>query len=210
MVDHGFDYALTMSRIVILLLLLSVFGSVQAKIYKWVLPDGRILYSDRPQEADAEELKLKPLQTYEAPKLPTGNSTAKPKTPLATKYTEFGFLQPEPDASLRDDGGTVSISLRLQPGLGADHSIDILMDGKVLGSGRTTGLELQNVDRGSHTLRAVIKDQAGKELAQTSPVTFHLLKHGKAKATGSSGGGAVGGSGAVTGGGAAAGGAATN
>ena len=178
MVDRPFDYASAMLRMVFLLALVSVFVPAQAQIYKWVLPDGSILYSDRPQHENDKELELSPLQTYKAQKLPKSSATSKAGQgdENQVEYTDFRVAQPEHDVALRNNAGNVSISLHLEPGLNESHTIDVFMDGRLLGGGRTTGLELQNVDRGSHTIYPVVKDQGGKVLTRTKSITFHLLR----------------------------------
>ena len=153
-------------------LLVGVY-SVQAQIYKIVNPDGTVTYSDQPQSG-AEEVQVQELQTYEAPTdLPT--LTAEGATPAYPEYEVFEVSKPAHDETLRDNGGYVAIQITLKPGLFRDHTVAIYMDGEDLGgSGRGTSITLQNVDRGSHTVHAVIRDQDGKEIERTQGVTFHL------------------------------------
>ena len=167
-----------MGRLLILSLALSlaVFGA-QAKVYKWVMPDGTVKYSDSPQEEGAEEVELDPLQLYSAPPPPPLRSSpsAEGEDRPAGGY-EIAVASPADDSVIRDNGGTVSISLSLSPGLQRGHTVDIIMDGKVLGSGRSTSITLRNVDRGSHSVQAAIKDADGNEVARASAVTFHLKR----------------------------------
>ena len=156
---------------------LVVFGA-EAKIYKWVLSDGTVIYSDKPQDGEGgEAVELSPLQTYSAPPSPT---PAKPADEgddeSAEGYEQFVVSSPANESVLRDNGGSVSISLSIQPGLRSDHTVDIIMDGQVLGSGRSGSLTLTNVDRGSHTVSAAIKDASGQEVARARAITFHLKR----------------------------------
>jgi len=162
----------------ILMVLLAVLATpAAAKIYKWVMPDGRIVYSDTPPVEGAKEVKLPPLQLYHAPPIPgpiEKNGVTKKK--VAAGYQDFSVATPANDAALRDNGGTVSVRLKLRPPLHQGDRIEILLDGKAVGEGTATGLTLTNVDRGTHTLSAVIRDAAGSEVARAAASTFHLLR----------------------------------
>ena len=148
----------------------------QAKIYKWKMPDGSVRYADKPQKG-GEEVKLPELQFYTAPPLPAVQPKTANKTPATTQYKTFKVSSPKADQVLRDNSGKVSVQLSIDPGLDKNHSIEILMDGKSIGSGRGTSVSLTNVDRGSHTLQASIKDKSGKAVKQSASVTFHLKRH---------------------------------
>ncbi len=172
-------YAETMYRLVTFLVALVLSVPVAAQIYKRVLPDGTVQFSDRPQP-DSEEIKLEGVQTYDA-------TAATPRSPPQDSvgssdfegYTEFKVASPAQDAALRDNGGTVSVRLSLEPSLQPGHTVDFLMDGQVLGSGKSLSLTLNNVDRGTHTVAAVVKDESGREVARTPTSTFHLKRYFK-------------------------------
>ena len=160
-----------------MLALLVVIPVQAAGIYKIVQPDGTVVYSDRPAQG-AEEVKLPELQTYTPPPSPAGlpNLDAlRPPTDEAA-YERFVIASPANDATLRDNGGNVSISLDLAPGLKPGHSVDIRMDGESLGKGAGTSITLTNVDRGSHTVQAVVVDADGQQVATTPSITFHLQR----------------------------------
>lgn len=165
-----------MRYLVLLVLAVVLVLPVQAKIYKWKMPDGSIRYSDKPQPG-GQEVKLPALQTYTAPALPAATAKAAEDKTKAAEYKTFEFLSPKPNQAIRDNAGMVSIQLSLEPPLQADDSIEILMDGKSVGSGRGTAISLTNVDRGSHSLQASIKDKSGKAIKKTASITFHLKRH---------------------------------
>lgn len=167
-------------KLAFLLCLMLAVGSAQAqKIYKWTLPDGRVVYSDKPPPADqAEEVTLEPLQTFSAPPPPPLEDTSAKKEPESTGYEEFKVTSPDNDATIRDNGGNVRISLSLSPGLQSGHSIEVIMDGKAIGSGKSTSVTLTDVDRGTHTVQAAIQDSDGKEITRSNSVIFHLRRGG--------------------------------
>jgi len=177
----GLVYALKMHKLAIMLCLLLAAGAAQAQeIYKYTLSNGKVVYSDKPPAADqGEEVKLEPLQTFRLPPAPPlEDSTAKKQGPAPVGYEEFKVMSPSNDATLRDNGGTVSVSLSLSPGLQRGHSIAVMLDGQSIGSGHSTSVTLTEVDRGTHTVRATVKDNEGKEIARSNSVIFHLKRGG--------------------------------
>ena len=158
-------------------LLFLVAATGYAGVFKWVGPDGKVIYSDRPREG-AEEVNLPALQTFSLPAVP--ERPAEEEAPGFPGYTEFAITTPANDATLRDNQGNISIRLKLSPGLLQGHTIDVYMDGQSLGGGgRSTSLSLSNVDRGTHVLHAAVTDEKGKEVARTPSVTFHLHRQSR-------------------------------
>jgi hypothetical protein len=178
----GLVYAQGMTRpLAILLLTVLVLGAAQAgNVYKYTLSNGDVVYSDKPPPADqGETVTLEPLQGFNLPPAPPlEDTTAKADEPEAAGYTEFKVTSPTNDQTIRDNGGNVSVSLSLTPGLRGGHKIDVMMDGQSIGRGSGTSVTLTEVDRGTHTVQASIKDQEGKEVARSNSVIFHLKRGG--------------------------------
>jgi hypothetical protein len=170
-----------MSKIAFFLCLMLAVSAAQAgKIYKYTLSNGDVVYSDRPPPADqGEEITLEPLQGFSLPAPPPlEDSTAKKDEPEPTGYQEFKVTSPSNNATIRDNGGNVPISLSLTPGLRSGHRIEVMMDGQPIGSGSGTSVTLTEVDRGTHTVQAAVKDSDGKEIARSNSVIFHLKRGG--------------------------------
>lgn len=161
-----------MSHVMALILLAAVALPAGADVYKWVDTQGNVTYSDTPQPG-AEEIDIGPLQTYEAPALPRFEPA--PKEPEPPGYGEFRVIMPIDDETLRDNGGNIEIKLALSPQLSGTHKLAIFMDGRDLGGdGRAMSVNLQNVDRGTHTVYATVVDEKGKQVAKTRSVRFYL------------------------------------
>ena len=164
-------------RVLVLLLALWVAGGASAQIYKWVLPDGTVQYSDRPQSPDAEKVDIKPVQGFDPPALPPSTSSSSGQAQdEGPGYREFKVSAPENDQTIIDNNGNVPVTLSVTPSLQSGHTVDVVFDGEVSGSGRSLSLTLTNVDRGSHTVSAVIRDGDGKEVARAPSITFHLRR----------------------------------
>jgi hypothetical protein len=165
-----------MFRLLTLLLVGALCAPVAAKVYKLVLPDGSVQFTDQPQEG-AEEVKLPPVQTFQPPPVPpAGDPRPGQRQDAAPLYESIAVVSPRPDETLRDNAGTVDITLSLEPSLRADHTVEILLDGKAIGSGAGTSVSVSNVDRGTHTVSAAVKDAEGNTVATAPVVTFHLKR----------------------------------
>ena len=181
MPSGGVVYAQQMTKLAFILSLMLAVGAAQAQqIYKYTLSNGDVVYSDRPPPADqGEEITLEPLQGFSRPPAPPLEDSIAEKDEAETVgYEEFKVTSPVNDATIRDNGGNVRVSLSLTPGLRNGHSIELMMDGQPIGSGKSTSVTLTEVDRGTHTVQAAVKDNEGKEIARSNSVIFHLKRGG--------------------------------
>ncbi len=62
------------------------------------------------------------------------------------------------------------------PALKPGDTITFFVDGEATVTGREARFLLPDVARGTHTLRAVVSDSAGKTLISSETVSFHLLR----------------------------------
>ena len=153
-------------RLIVALLALSVAANAAAAVYKWVQPDGSVVYSDRAPEGITAPAELPELQEIKMPPPPapstenTSNDQSV-QTP-AVDYTKLQITEPADNSSFHDTAGQVTIKLDLQPALQEGDVVSIVMDGKEVGQGKSSAVSLSNVDRGSHTLRAMVKNTNGK------------------------------------------------
>lgn len=147
-------------------------GVVQAagELYKCKGANGETVFSDQPCPG-AETLPLRETPTYSpppAPVLPTGPTPLTGSKGQKQPVFQVSVLEPGPDAVLRDNEGKITVSARIQPALGEDHQVRLLLDGTPVGAaGRATDWSLQDVERGEHNLRVEVFDKlTGKVLGQ--------------------------------------------
>lgn len=167
---------------------LVLFGSLlllgqaaQAEMYKWVDEEGNVSYSDQPQHKDARKLDPYSDNTIPATPIPPKAQPALPAPDKPeTRYSLLQITSPEDDQAIRSNNGNISISLSIQPALNLaqGHSISLLLDNQLVSENLTTlQATLQNIDRGTHQLSAVIKNKQGETLKQSDSITFHLHRH---------------------------------
>ena len=163
-------------------------GNVAAQLYKSVDEQGNIIYSDTPTPG-AEELTPPPLSTVKTKPVPVdapadeataeGAAGEEPAKKPPTKYTTFSIVQPKHDDTIWDNSGAVPLALQLEPALDTEngHSIWVYVDGKaVVRKSQSLVQPLSNIDRGTHKIRAEIRDEKRKTLKRTKNVTVHLKR----------------------------------
>ena len=113
------------------------------------------------------------------PPPPSTDTTANNNPPQQTQnadYTKLTITEPAENSTFRNNAGQVNVKLELEPALQEGDVIAILLDGKEIGQGKSTALALSNIDRGSHSLQAIVKNAQGNTLISATPVTFTLQR----------------------------------
>jgi hypothetical protein len=148
--------------------------ALAATVYRWVDENGVVHYSDQPH-ANAEKVQVSTPQTYKAgPAAPA----PPPQDQAATQQTGYQSCtigQPydgEDFANLPSLG----ITVHTEPGLRAGDQVFLMLDGGLINGGSPTGTQfsLNPVERGEHTLQALIRDASGALACQSPPVTFNV------------------------------------
>lgn len=149
-------------------------------VYKWVDEDGVVHYSDQPHE-NAEKVQLAAPQTYtpqrsNSPGMrppssgPTSNTTAK-------SYQSCDVVAPTNEQTF-PNAESVSAAVQVNPVPRAGDQVRLLMDGAPVpnfprGGGSVT---ISPVERGTHSLQAVVQSSDGKVLCQSPSVTFSVTQ----------------------------------
>lgn len=169
-------------------IILGMWGiQAQAEVYRWKDASGRTIYGDNPPEGSTSApLELPPLTISDGFKAPATDKPSADKTDTskpaseapqkAFKYESFEVTAPQKDEALRANDGTIQLALKLEPSLQLGHSIVLYLDGKQVADGTDLTFTFPNVDRGTHTVFAVIRDAKGEILFNTEVTTFHVLR----------------------------------
>jgi hypothetical protein len=170
--------------LVVILAFLPLTGN--GEIYKRVLPDGQVIYTDQP-DPDAEKIVAPPIQTYTPPAAPRPDTPTVPSSDMATtalSYTSAAITAPAQDEVIWDNEGTVPVSIEIDPPLQVDkgHQLTLLLDGAKVADLTQTIYTLHGVERGTHTLQVTIRDAEGV-VFDSPTITFHLKRHVAAKTT---------------------------
>jgi hypothetical protein len=156
---------------------LLIFTPVMAdEIYKWVDENGQIHFSDVPQEG-ATEVEIAPIQTFSAPSVAASSSSsndADDANETVMNYESLEITSPAMEETIWNTGGTVTVAVQTRPGLRTGHQIRLYLDGKPLPNlaPGTSSLQVSEVFRGEHQLRAEIWDETGTILIKADPSIF--------------------------------------
>lgn len=165
-----------MKQLLLTLCLALASSAVPAQaVYKVIQPDGTVEFTDSPPPGEAaKQIEVPPLNTTEPLAPPASAPTA--SAGAAQGYSEFRITSPGNGESIRDNAGNVNVDLRLKPTLRSGDRIDVLVDGRSVGGGNNTAITLSAVDRGTHSVQALVKNSDGKVLARSNSVTFTLQR----------------------------------
>ncbi|QTR45875.1 DUF4124 domain-containing protein [Thiothrix litoralis] len=171
-----------------LLFLVLVLGfsvlSANAEIYRWVDASGNTVYGDNPPKQSAAKPVNLPLLTVAdspAPRqnTPTSTPTTNPKAADADAetYSDFKITAPTADETIRANEGNVTITVSLKPQLKPGDGITLYLDAKQVAAGSSLSFALTEVERGEHSVFAVLSDASGNIIQNTEPVKFNVLRY---------------------------------
>lgn len=143
----------------------------QAKVYVWRDENGVLVFSDNPRPG-AEEAKLKE-NNINMPSVDTSILDIKPQK-IPDKY-QVVISQPEQNATIRDNSGSVFIAGGIKPIFKRGHLIQLLLDGVPHGKPQAYSMfALRNIDRGEHQIKMELLNEKGKIIASSEAVTFYM------------------------------------
>ena len=148
-----------------------------AQVYTYVDAEGNRVFTDKPKSGNAERVELAPSNSMPTIQTPSATQVVSPPPEPAQRYSLLRILVPQPDATIRDSAGNLIVSINSEPGLFAQHSYRLLLDGKPVGEvGSSPVFPLENIDRGTHQLAVEVIDQAGRIIERTPTQPFHMQR----------------------------------
>jgi hypothetical protein len=151
-------------------------AALSATVYKWVDENGVVHFSDQPHE-NAEKVQVAAPQTYKAPAAARTSSQSRQDQRPSNTYSTCEVVSPANEATLPNTY-SITAAVEVSPSPHDGDQVVLLFDGnRVLGFPPGGGsMTLNDVDRGTHTLQAIVQDSSGKPLCQSSNVTFTVLQ----------------------------------
>ena len=155
-----------------------------AEVYKLVDEDGNITYTDQPASAadTATLAKLSPLNQISTVLASTDDKalaeTADGETEFFAGYNSALIVSPENDSIIPHSQISIIIQLSLSPQLRAGHRVQFWFDGAPQGQPvAATAYQIDNIERGSHSLSARVFNAQGQLLISTASVEVHVKRH---------------------------------
>lgn len=176
------------ARLVLVLALCCVAAAASGAttVYRSVDAEGRPVFSDTPPAPGerAEPIVIEAPTSYSAPPAaPDAGATwdwqldGNAEDTATFAYGTVSVVAPAADEAVRDNAGNVVVSALLEPGLRPGHLLELSLDGAVVARSAGTDFQLEDVERGTHTIVVRVVDDAGTVLAESAPATFHMLRY---------------------------------
>jgi hypothetical protein len=171
-----------MRKCLILILAFTATSVSGAPAWTWVDANGQVHYSDTPVPG-AKRIELSSAQSFGSgqQRPQTAAETSRPAagdktTGAAQRYRTLNIVSPKQQETLWNVGGTVSVQVEMDPPLQSGHRLDLYVDGERRNLNTTsTELSLDGMNRGVHTVQAVVFDASGGEV-QRSPTTTFMVQ----------------------------------
>jgi Domain of unknown function (DUF4124) len=151
-------------------------AALAGTVYKWVDENGVVHYSDQPHP-NAQKIQLRDVQTYKESGMTSAASTA-PPAPVSTApsgYRGCAVVSPQADESFANLD-SLTVVVQTDPALHPGDQIFVTYDGQPLNGNAATGgqFTISPVDRGTHTLQAVVRDSTGNVLCSAPGISFNV------------------------------------
>jgi hypothetical protein len=162
-----------------LLIFFLAMPALAKDVYKWTNEEGVVIYSETYREG-AERMhvsgdKSSPRSGTEA--ADEFQEEAVEGAVGDSDYTKLEIVQPENEATVRNNEGTVTVGLVISPTLAEGDSIKIVVDGSELENDlKSAQFSLNNLNRGTHSLVVRVVDKDGNVQITSNSVNFHLRK----------------------------------
>lgn len=152
-----------------------------AQIYKYVADDGSVVYTNQKPHPDAEPIDLPGLSVVDSPSPAAAGTTRRQETDRspANPYRNFAFASPRPGETFQGTGNVLPVRLILSRPLRTSDRIVVYMDDVEQAETTNPAVDLQEIPRGTHEVRAEIVNNNGAVLTSAGPVTFHMKQHSR-------------------------------
>lgn len=163
-----------MRRRLFTLILLASPALALATIYKWVDENGVVHYSDQPH-TDAEKVHLNAPQTYKAQHYTPSPDGPPPDPSQHAAVTTSCAIASPGDQETMQNTDTVPVSLQIDPAPTGNTQVSIMLDGRAVATAAgQQQFTLTGVDRGQHSITAVVRDGTGRVVCTSPGVTFFV------------------------------------
>lgn len=146
------------------------------ELWTWKDANGVTQYSDRPVPG-ARKVELTTAAPVAPPAAPAARpeATRRPPANAGVQYQSLEIWSPDNGASFFGADAAVNVRMRSEPELGSGDRLLLYLDGKMVeGERNAYEYTLTSLDRGAHSVTAVILDDKGNEKIRSQPRVFHV------------------------------------
>lgn len=158
-------------------------------VYKTVTPDGRIVFSDTPPpDKKAEKVVIGPtnVQPIAPPQpMPTRRLSPRDRDERERRSDRdlgpinFAIVSPSNDATIPPGQRFIVLQVALDPVPRDGYEFFAVIDGqRWAGTSSGSSLDISALERGTHTVQAVLLDAGGQAIAQSQTIQVHVKRPG--------------------------------
>lgn len=159
-----------------LLFTLAISPVVMAEVYKVVDKEGKVTYTDKPPApGTGNPVNLPPINTRPGIEPPPPEE----QIPAAeiSEYRRVAIVQPQAGITIPPGQLDLVIQVGIEPALQPGHLVEILMNGRSLGRpAAATSMRIENLERGTHRIEAIIINAEGRRIAASQSVEFFVKR----------------------------------
>jgi hypothetical protein len=97
---------------------------------------------------------------------------------LRKLYGDFAIVAPQPDESVWYSESVISVAWNAGYQLQPDMLVTVSVDGKRQAATTEQIIAVTGLERGEHTVRAVLNDAKNRNIATAGPITFFIRQPG--------------------------------
>ncbi|WP_239692514.1 DUF4124 domain-containing protein [Microbulbifer mangrovi] len=163
-------------------------GASGNSVYRIVGPDGRVTFSDSPPPGQkAEKVEIGPTNVQPiAPPLPLPTRKLSPRDVDNNQRggsdpgpVRFSIVSPANDATIPPGQRFIVLQVALDPVPREGYAFYAVIDGqRWSGMSSGTSLDISALERGTHTVQAVLLGAGGQPLAQSQAIQIHVKRPG--------------------------------
>jgi len=174
----------TLLLILIALALAISVGPTTAQVYKVVDEDGNVTYTDKPPKDGSKPIELAPISVIEAPtyeKAPEKGTEGEDGKEMSLKdlrkqYRDFAIVSPQSEETVWHPEQATTVAWNVGNQLQEGMQVTISVNGQTQPSTTERSIPVPGLDRGEHTITAVLKDARNRTIATAEPVVFFVRR----------------------------------
>jgi hypothetical protein len=179
----------TILLVVITLSLAFLCSPLMAQVYKTVDEDGNVTYTDQPPTDGSKPVKLRPISVIEAPTYEDKSKAVEEGAEgeegkemslryLRKQYGDFAIVAPQPEESVWYSDNVIAVAWNARYQLQEGMQVTVSVDGKRQAATAEQIIAVTGLERGEHTVTAVLNDAKNRKIATAAPITFFIRQPG--------------------------------
>jgi hypothetical protein len=172
-----------MTRLVLLVLLLTPLTGLAQSIYRTVDEQGNVVFTDAPPASTqpTERVEVNRTNTVQPPAEATrpapANASGAGEAEIAPLGYTVAITAPANETIIAMGPGNFTVSVSVTPPLNKYEGLQLFMDGEPRGGPQIDPTwDLTNVFRGQHDITVGVVDKSGKTLAMSPPVRVFVYR----------------------------------